>query len=151
MKSPALLFSALILLTPLHAADPALPEEVIVAGASVKTDGCCLAWKPDAATEITGRYECASITDGSSTLEIKATGEGDDIVLSGKIDTKWADRSTSTITFSRGELSLKEVPHFTAARGVITGWLVQFKNPDRPKTGLQPAIILGDDVYVRVK
>ena len=56
----------LLLAASLSAADPSLPDEINVAGAGIKTGGCCLAWNPDTAAEIAGRYECVSITDGSS-------------------------------------------------------------------------------------
>src|SRR5436190_20831476 len=115
-----ILFTTLFLTSPLlFADDPARPEEITVAGASVKTDGCCLAWKPEKAAEIAGTYESVSITDGTSTLEIKATGEGKDIQLTGKIVTKWADRTECTITFTHGDLSVEEGdPNFTASREI---------------------------------
>ncbi len=142
---------SLLLAGPLSAADPSLPDEINVAGASIKTGGCCLAWNPDTAAQITGQYEGINITDGSSALELTATGEGRDIILSGRIETKWADFSTSTSTFSRAELSGQEDPCLIAARGVIRGWLVPFNHPDKKENALRPAIIPGGDVYVRVE
>jgi hypothetical protein len=145
------LFTAILLTSTMaFADDSARPEEINVGGASVKTDGCCLAWKPEKAAEITGTYQSVSITDGSSTLEIKAAGEGDDILLTGKIVTKWADGSECTITFTHGDLSVeKGDPNFTASRGIITGWFVQFVRPEVAKAKPRPALILGGDVYVR--
>lgn len=145
-----LFLTALLLAPPLlRAAPPVRPEEINVAGATVKTDGCCLAWKPDKAAEIAGTYESVSITDGISTLVIKATGEGEEILLSGKLETKWADRSESVITFTHGELSCDEEPRFEVTRGILTGWLVQFVRPEVASAKPSAAIILGEDVYVR--
>jgi len=129
--------------------NPPRPEEINVGGASVKTDGCCLAWKPEKAAELTGTYVNVSITDGNSTLKIKATGDGEDILVDGKIETKWADDSTSTITFTHGDVSAKGDPHFVASRCIITGWFVQFVQPDLEDRKSRLAIIIGDDIYVR--
>ncbi len=154
-----LLLTSFILTSSLLCADePARPVEINVAGAEVKTEVCCLAWKPEKAAELTGTYVCYSITDGRSKLEIKATGEGEDILLDGKVVTQWADNSESTVSFTHGDLARHGDAHFTAGRGVITGWFVQFVDPDHGKNrvdgkdpGPRPAIIFGGDIYVREK
>lgn len=146
-----LLLTALLLTNHiLRAAPPVRPDEINVAGSTVKTDGCCLAWKPDKAAEIAGTYESASFTDaGSSTLVIKATGEGDKILLTGKLVTKSSADSESVITFTHGELVLEEEPRIKVAGGILTGWLVQFASPEGGGAKPQPSIILNGDVYVR--
>lgn len=152
MKIP-LLITLFLTSFPLCAGEPARPAEINVGGANFKTDGCCLAWKPEKAAELTGTYVSHSITDGRSKLEIKATGEGEDILLDGKVVTRWADNSESTVSFTHGDLANGGDAHFTAGRGVITGWLVQFVDPDKyegkKETGPRPAIIFGGDIYVK--
>ena len=137
----------------LRAAPPERPDEINVAGATVKTDGCCLAWKPDKAAEIAGTYESVSFTDGgSATLVIEAAGAGDEIILTGNLVTKRAAGKESVITFTHGELAVKKgEPRFKVAGGVLTGWLVQFVSHEEKEHGARarPAIILNGDVYVR--
>lgn len=148
---PSLLLSIVLILIPcqLPARPSALPDEVIVAGAAKKSDRCLQPWTPQNANDITGEYDCYSITDGSSSLTVTAHGAGNAMTLSGTVTTRWVDETKATIRFSGADSFAGDQPGFTVCRSLITAWFVRFTDPDKPNAAAQPAIVIGEDIYVR--
>ena len=148
---PTLLLTVVIILIPTlsPANPPALPEQVIVAGAAKKSGNCLQPWTPQDAKDITGEYDCYSITDGSSSLTVTAHGAGNTMTLSGTVTTRWVDETNATIRFSGADCFAGEQPGFTVSRSLITGWFVRFTDPDKPSAAAQTAVVIGGDIYVR--
>ena len=165
VNTPAIALTTFILIlgtpSPLSAVDlretqfPAeLPKTIIVAGADYNAGEWLKPWVARDLAEYAGKYDSHTITDGRAQLELKLhqakSSEGDmRWHVDGTLETKVGLGVSHVASFKNAELMEPKQPCFDVIDRLTPALFVMFTNPDDKKNQPRPAVVIGNQVFVR--
>jgi hypothetical protein len=133
---------------------PRLPDSINVAGGDFQTTEYVAPRAPKNLETLSGIYDSHSITDGRQWLELKVhRGVGKTWLVDGTITTQYRPQPPETVSWTNAPLTVSgELAWFQTGIPKLVGHAVIYRKPDNfpqeAKGAPQPAIIMGDSVYL---